>query len=255
MRHTLPALVLALSAMLAVPAAAQEFTGTGQRATELFPLPQGLSVFEIEHRGSSGAFIVQLFDDTGTLVGELARANGTFQGSKAIPVPRTGNYVLDVAATGPWSVRRRGGPAAPVGAAINTDQGPEHLAGIADGNEAAAGPPVRGWFARGLLGGVVGGPIGTAVAVNFAGRSDATIPPPMRGDNANADYTLGYQAGYTDRLHQRRKKSALAGGIVGSAVFLGVLVYALDIVGAGDGSRTGTQPPPGGQVILIPLRP
>lgn len=255
MRPTLPALALALSAMMAAPAAAQEFTGTGQRATELFPLPQGLSVFELEHRGSSGDFVVQLFDDTGTLVGELARANGPFQGSKAIPVPRTGNYVLDVAATGPWSVRRRGGPPAPAGTTINTDQGPEQLAGLADGNEAAAEPSTRGWFARGLLGGVVGGPIGTTVAVGFAGRSDATIQPPVRTDISGPDYALGYQAGYSDRLQERRKKSALAGGIVGSAVFLGVLVYALDIVGAGDGSRTGTQPPPGGQVILIPLRP
>ena len=176
MRTMLALLMLAVLPALPSAAAGQDFTGSGQRATELFPLPQGLAVFEIEHRGSSGDFVVQLFDDSGTLVGELARANGAFQGSKAVSIPKAGNYVLDVAATGAWSVRRRGGISSPA-TATDTDQEPETLRGLADGVDAANEPGVGGWFARGLLGGALAGPIGTVVAVNFAGRSGVEISP------------------------------------------------------------------------------
>lgn len=77
--------------------------GVGQKATEKFTLTKGLAVFEMTHTGSSN-FIVDLLDDTGTGIELLVNEIGTFDGSKAVKIPRDGVYLLDVTADGQWTV-------------------------------------------------------------------------------------------------------------------------------------------------------
>lgn len=77
--------------------------GTGQQASELFTLDYGLKTFEMNYRGASN-FIVWLMDDQGNRVDLLANEIGSFNGSKAIGIPQTGTYLLDVQADGKWEI-------------------------------------------------------------------------------------------------------------------------------------------------------
>lgn len=110
--HAGAAVVAAALAFTAPPVGAQALTGTGQHATPLFRLEAGLAVFELEHRGRD-RFVVLLLDDRAEVVARLADASGDFTGSKAVRVPRSGSYLLDIQADGDWMVRLRD---APVGA-------------------------------------------------------------------------------------------------------------------------------------------
>lgn len=77
--------------------------GVGQKATEKFTLKKGLAVFEMTHTGSSN-FIVDLLDDTGTSIELLVNEIGTFEGSKAVKIPKDGTHLLDIDADGQWTV-------------------------------------------------------------------------------------------------------------------------------------------------------
>ncbi len=81
----------------------REFSGIGQEATELFSLEKGLHVFEMKHSGS-GHFGVRLLDSDGNYIELLANDVGNFDGSKAAKVERDGNYILDISASGNWSI-------------------------------------------------------------------------------------------------------------------------------------------------------
>lgn len=90
-------------------------TGTGQTASESFVIAGGMTVFHLEHSGSSN-FAVWLLDAQGEKKDLLANEIGSFKGSKGIGLT-AGSYLLDVKADGPWSVRveqpRPGTAAAP----------------------------------------------------------------------------------------------------------------------------------------------
>lgn len=230
-----------------LPLAGQQFNGTGQTATSLFALPEGLSVFELEHRADAGEFVVRLMDGQGQLIDELARATGRFGGSKAVRIPRGGEYLLDVTATGPWVVRRRaagtgGDPASPA-----FQQGRE--AGIA---AASAEGGMGGWFARGVAGGLLGGPFGMGITAGMATRSRIDVPEPSVGGTLDLVYTDGFRAGFEERIRSRRRKSAFVGGLVGTGILAAALISILDIAGAGEGSGSRPPGPPGSQQARIP---
>jgi hypothetical protein len=79
-------------------------SGNGQTATEPFELDSGLSVFRMSYQGARN-FIVWLLDDDGRRVDLLANKIGSFEGSKAVQVPRDGTYLLQVEADGPWTIQ------------------------------------------------------------------------------------------------------------------------------------------------------
>jgi hypothetical protein len=81
-------------------------TGTGQQATEKFRLNKGLVVFEMNHKGTSN-FAVKLLESDGKYHTLLVNVMGDFQGSKAVEIKKTGDYILDVSASGEWSVKTR----------------------------------------------------------------------------------------------------------------------------------------------------
>jgi hypothetical protein len=80
----------------------RSFSGTGQAATALFHLGNGLAKFKLTHSGESN-FGVWLKDKDGENVELLANEIGSFNGSKAVGVS-DGQYILDVSADGPWTI-------------------------------------------------------------------------------------------------------------------------------------------------------
>jgi uncharacterized OB-fold protein len=79
------------------------FTGSGTAATPAFPLNEGLAVFSYS-TSATGTFSVTLLNATGAVTDSIAGAEGPFSESKAIAVPVTGSYLMNVAATGPWEI-------------------------------------------------------------------------------------------------------------------------------------------------------
>lgn len=78
--------------------------GTGDTATTFFTLEKGLSVFAMSHIGTSN-FYIWLMKDNGDTIGLLVNEIGSFDGSTAIGITATGNYLLDVNADGNWTVQ------------------------------------------------------------------------------------------------------------------------------------------------------
>ena len=78
-------------------------SGGGQQASQKFTLEKGLSIFKLTYSGS-GHFGVWLLDSEGNNVDLLANNTGSFNGSKAVGIVSAGMYLLDVSASGPWTV-------------------------------------------------------------------------------------------------------------------------------------------------------
>jgi hypothetical protein len=238
---------LVLGLLIATPAAelgAQTFSGSGQQATELFALPAGLSVFEVEHRASAGDFAVRLLADDGRLVEEIARGSGRFAGSKAVRIPEQGRFLLDVSASGAWTVRRREAPRA-----ASAADAPAFRDGAAAGLAAAEGAAGAGWLARGFVGGALAGPIGAALVLGSAGRSGTRDPTLRAQEAADPRFREGFEGAYLAQVRQERRKRAFIGGMLGTGVFLTAVIAAIDIAGRG-GAGTGTELPPGVELSI-----
>lgn len=78
-------------------------SGTGQQATSKFHLTKGLKIFKMTHDGS-GNFAIWLIDSNGNKVYLLVNEIGSFNGSKAEQIRLEGDYLLDIAANGNWTV-------------------------------------------------------------------------------------------------------------------------------------------------------
>ena len=75
--------------------------------TDFFELSQGLKTFSMTHQGS-GHFSVHLLGKDGSRVGVdslLANEVGSFDGSKAVRIPKEDIYLLQVEADGPWTIQ------------------------------------------------------------------------------------------------------------------------------------------------------
>lgn len=77
--------------------------GTGPKATDFFRLDKGLKRFTITHDGT-GYFGVVLMDDKGDKVDRLVNDLSPYNGSKALKISQTGNYLLNIEANGNWTV-------------------------------------------------------------------------------------------------------------------------------------------------------
>jgi hypothetical protein len=255
--HAGAAVVAAALAFTAPPVGAQALTGTGQHATPLFRLEAGLAVFELEHRGRD-RFVVLLLDDRAQVVARLADAPGAFTGSKAVRVPRSGSYLLDIQADGDWMVRLRDAPVGALRPILAGESGsapdPERAAAARLAGEAAAGGWSWGWFTRGLVGGALAGPFGAGYVVHRAGSGGIELPPDPAPELVDPQDLTSYRDAYQSRLAARRRSAALAGGLVGTAAFLYALLRWIDV----GGEAGGTPPPPGSTpqlTIIVDVRP
>lgn len=87
----------------AAPGLPQTFTGADQGVSGFFAAERGLVRFEMDHQGD-GNWAPILLNADGERIELLANEIGKFQGSKAVRIPRTGIYILDVTANGNWSI-------------------------------------------------------------------------------------------------------------------------------------------------------
>lgn len=78
-------------------------TGSGVDVSEAVTLGAGVLVAQLSHAGS-GTFAVALLDSSGAEVAELADGSGAWNGTRAIVIPATGEYVAEVTATGAWEI-------------------------------------------------------------------------------------------------------------------------------------------------------
>ncbi len=85
------------------PPSTTSFSGSTQTATNLFHLSSGLHVFKLNYTGEDN-FSVWLIDHNGENVSLLANTIGSFNGSKAVGIDASGSYMLNVAASGSWSI-------------------------------------------------------------------------------------------------------------------------------------------------------
>ncbi|CAN5766035.1 hypothetical protein BH23GEM7_BH23GEM7_34140 [soil metagenome] len=242
-----------LAATCAGTALAQNASGTGQQATDLFTLPAGLATFELEHEGE-GAFSVRLLDEQGELIDNLAAATGAFRGSKAVRVPRAGRYLYDVSATGPWSIHLRSRPeerpVAETRPAGRTEVVSDSLLrsrgsyyGAQEANRIGAFPYMLG----GLLGGMVAGPIGAGAALAIAAGRDSPVPEQMQDTLATREplYREAFVESFQHRLRTNRRTAALVGGVTGTAIFAFAIVQVINWSGGSGGTGgpgNGEQP-------------
>lgn len=88
---------------ITAPSIPKTFSGIGQQVSEFLTIPKGLTTFRMTHNGQSN-FGVWLLDKNGNNVELLVNEVGIFDGSKAVGIPSTGIYLLDISADGNWSV-------------------------------------------------------------------------------------------------------------------------------------------------------
>lgn len=100
--------------------------------------------------------------------------------------------------------------------------------GKVDGDAAAQSARTTGWSSAGFGSGLLLHVVGTGVTWAAAANSDVSIPPDRLAVVVERGpvYKQAFETAYADRLAARRKKSALVGGLLGSAaVTLGVVLY------------------------------
>jgi hypothetical protein len=79
------------------------FKGAGKQVSPFLMLKPGLTIFKMTHDGESN-FIVTLLDSNGRLVELLTNVIGTFDGSKAVGIQKSGIYCLNIVADGEWNI-------------------------------------------------------------------------------------------------------------------------------------------------------
>lgn len=82
---------------------AHNLDGFGKAALAL-DLVQGSAALRMTYSGE-GNFVVRLLDAKGEKVGgSVANEIGAWSGTKDVKIPSTGKYVVDVDASGPWTI-------------------------------------------------------------------------------------------------------------------------------------------------------
>jgi hypothetical protein len=77
--------------------------GSWQQSSQMFHLEQGLSIFSMQHQGSSN-FTIWLVDRNGKKVDLLVDVVGEFSGSKALGITNASEYHLAITSDGQWAV-------------------------------------------------------------------------------------------------------------------------------------------------------
>jgi hypothetical protein len=80
-----------------------QLSGTNQQASQKFHLNSGLAIFTMKHTGSSN-FAIWLLDNMGDKKELLVNEIGSFDGSKAVRISTSGDYILDIKADGQWNI-------------------------------------------------------------------------------------------------------------------------------------------------------
>lgn len=198
--------ILLAAAMFALPgpSVAQSFSGNGPAATSPFVLLSGERAVTVS-AAAPESFEAYLLSQNGAVVATLSGAE-----RQEIRVPTDGRYVIDVRASDSWSIRIQEPDAMQL----------ERARGRIEGNEAAIAQSSAAWLGKGLVGGLLLGPIGTAIAVNRAGRGEPELSSSIeeRLSTASPEYRAAFREAYADRARGSQRASALIGGVTGTAI-------------------------------------
>jgi hypothetical protein len=114
---------------------------------------------------------------------------------------------------------------APSAAPASVEVTPEMVAKAQlDGKTAAMN--AGGWFGRSVVIGAVTGLIGTAVTVGVASGSGVELPPEQKLTIARQPLLVQqtFEKSYADAVRSKRKSSSWAGGLLGTAAFVVLLL-------------------------------
>jgi hypothetical protein len=247
-------LILLTAWFAAMPASAQEFSGAGERITNVFELPAGIAVVDFHHSGE-GDFRVRLLDPRGTPLRTLAEGHGTASHAVAVRIPLTGTFLFDVAAPGEWRIRVRDDAAAAPGVDVR-------VLGTEDGLGAARRRANRQWLGLGFVAGLAAGPLGAGgIYLIAGGRTPGEAPlAPVDAAALGPHYREAYASSYRSALPAERRTAALVGGVVGAAANLVAILYLRGDLGGGSDEDGGPIAPEfnrtGHSLVLlrVPLR-
>lgn len=116
-----------------------------------------------------------------------------------------------------------------------------------EAGHAAASTLSGSWFAKGLLGGLIGGPIGTGVVFSMAGKGAVEIPPASAHELEKHSplYSQAFREAYEEQRRIKRKESSFVGGMLGTAVWTWAILRTADFVGGFMQEGTPPKPPEG----------
>lgn len=103
-------------------------------------------------------------------------------------------------------------------------------AGVLDGQMLAERKSTGGKLATGVGIGLLTGLIGTGIGYFVIGADEPSAEVLMRGQGRSADYQLGLSTGWEQKTKSRKRNAFLGGGLLGTAVFVAMVVAA----GSGD---------------------
>ncbi len=125
--------------------------------------------------------------------------------------------------TGVVSAQTTASPPPAVNAAAGA-QGDTMAAGLIDGEMLAEGRRTGGHVGLGVGVGVLTGLIGTGIGYFVIGPDDLASEALLRSQGRSADYQLGFKTGYERKTKSKKRNAFLAGGVLGTAAWVALLV-------------------------------
>lgn len=99
-------------------------------------------------------------------------------------------------------------------------------AGVLDGEMLAENPSTGGKLGLGLGVGVLTGLIGTGIGYFVVGPEPMSAEALQRYSNKSPEYQMGFKSGWDRKTKSRKRNAFLAGGLLGTAVFVAILFSA-----------------------------
>ena len=90
----------------------------------------------------------------------------------------------------------------------------------------AEGLHTGGKFGGGLAIGVLTGIIGTGIGYFVIGPETLSAAALQRNQGRSADYQLGFKTGWEKKTKAKKRNAFLAGGLLGTAAFVALVVSA-----------------------------
>lgn len=97
-------------------------------------------------------------------------------------------------------------------------------AGVVEGEMLAERTRTGGKLGLGLGIGVLSGLIGTGIGFFVIGPEPMSAEALQRQSNRSAEYQMGFKSGWDKKTKSKKRNAFLAGGLLGTAAFVAVLV-------------------------------
>ncbi|MDP1570564.1 MAG: hypothetical protein Q8L86_11230 [Vicinamibacterales bacterium] len=131
-----------------------------------------------------------------------------------------------LATTLPANAQTAGQAPAAAPATTSADQGDTLAAGLVDGEMLAERVGTGSKLGTGLAVGVFTGFIGTGIGYFAMGPEGMTPEAYQRYANRGPEYQMGFKTGWERKTRARKRNAFLAGGLLGTAAFLAIVLSA-----------------------------